>query len=413
MTANPASLHSLLFEAESSAANWAEGTSTFANRVPLVAPVELALTHPMVPSEQVNQRRQEGGKHVLMIQGGSFTTTIDWFGHGSTMVGSPTVHDTETLLGIVFGNVALSLTTSDTLTGGTASAPTTTGASGVSPGGLVRIGTGGISADGDGNGQGYPSSGHASNTLTMLVDLDGAPANGQVLYPVVQFYPSTSPTSTAVVGTRFRFLSGNYQYDCHGCYPTAVTITGLNPGQRPQFQITWGVSRWTYANATFPTTVTETRAVPAPIAAGSLHVQTPGTTTRNKIKCRAFSIDWTIGHEVEHGDGGVSVHQTISGVRRTGDMIKVSFTADADATTTTPVIPGWFTANTAKSIMWTGSCTDGSAVMAWFPNVCPSDGVPVQVADQNLNRVVFTGTAYNSSTTTSDLTLAAVILGSA
>ncbi len=404
--ANPSALGSIEYEAES---GWAEDVSTFAtHRLPLVAPIDVSgLVHSKVAPDGVYQRRQEGSQYILMTQGGSFKTKLDLAGHGATTAGSPTVDAIETFLGLDFGNVGLSASASTTLTGGTAAAPTTTASATFPAGGLCRVGALG---DADGDGQMYPITTHVTTTLTLAAALRATPANGAVLYPVVQLYPSSAPTSNAITGTRFRLQTANLQYTCHGCWPMSASISGLAPGGRPQIEVTWGVSRWGYSTGTFPSTVTSNRYNPAPVAAGSLHINSVGTSTRAEYYCRDFTLDYTLGVEMLKGPGGVGAYQDIIGATRTSDDVKVGFTVDADAATTSPVLPGWGTGTTAKSLMYTTSTAPGSAVGIWLPNVCVTS-VPIQMADGNINRFRFEGSAYTTSTTTTALTLAAFILG--
>lgn len=403
---NPSALGAICYEAESA---WGEDVTTFSTfRLPVLDAVDASgLEHAKDGPGRVEQYRTAGSQHVLMTMGGSFKMKLDLTGHGSTMVGSPTLEQIETFLGIVFGNVALSASASTTLTGGTAAVPTTTASGTFSAGGLCRIGALG---DGDGDGQMYAIGTHVTTTLTLLGALNGAPVNGAVLYPVAQIYPSSSPTSTSITGTRFLLQTANLMYECHGCYPTAVSFSGLNTGERPQIEITWGVSWWRYSTATFPSAVTSDQFNPAPVAAGSFNVQTVGTTTRNARSVRGVSIDYTLGVEPLLGPGGVNAYQKIVGAVRTNDSIKITWTEDADAATTTPVLPGYGTATNSKYIVYSLSATDGSAVGFKFPKVC-IDSVGVQKADGNINRITCSGMAYTGDTTTSALTLAAMILG--
>ncbi len=404
---NPAALGSIEYEAESA---WAEAVATFAtHRIPLVAPVDCSgLTHAKVAPEAVQQRMQGGSQWILMTQGGSFKTKMDLAGHGATMVGSPTVDALETYLGIVFGNVAMSAAASSTtLSGGTATVPTTTASGTFSAGGLCRVGALG---DGDGDGQMYAITTHVTTTLTLATGLRGAPVNGAVLYPVFQLYPPSSPTTATVTGTRFRLQTANTQYTCHGCWPMAVSISGLAPGGRPQIEVTWGVSRWGYSTGTFPSAVTSNRYNPAPVAAGSLHVNTVGTATRAEHVCRDFTLDYGLVCEPLKGPGGVGQYQDIVGAKRTSATIKVGFTLDAEAATTTPLLPGWGTGTTNRSMMYTCSTADASAVGVWLPNVRATT-VPVQMADGAINRFRFDGEAHTTDTATNELTLAALVLG--
>ncbi len=407
--ANPGSLGAITYEAESSAANWAEEVTTFAtHRLPIIGAVDVSgLVHEKVESNRVEQYRNAGSQWILMTQSGQFSMTVDLVGHGVTTVGSPSLDALETFWGIVLGNAALSAAASTTLTGGTAAAPTTTASATFAAGSIAWIGALG---DGDGNGQAYAVGTHATTTLNLIGALDDIPANGAVLAPAVNIYPSSSPTSAiAITGTRFLLQTANLQYRCHGCWPMSVSFSGLNTGERPQATITWGVSRWAYSTATFPSTVTSNQYNPSPVAAGSFDIQDVGTTTRNKRSIRNFTLDYTLGVEPLMGPGGVSAYQKIVGARRIDDKCTISWTEDADAATTTPVLPGYGTGTTSKHGLYTLSTTAGSRVAFFWPKLCVTN-VATQAVDSNINRLTITAAAYTGGTLTSDLTRAMMVM---
>lgn len=400
----------LEYEAETSAALWAEAVTTFAtHRIPHIGPLDMSgLVHAKEEPGHIEHFRGAGGQWVLMGQGGSFKTKLDLCGHGATTVGSPTLDAIETFLGIPFGTVALSASASTTLTGGTAAVPTTTASGTFSAGGLCVVGSLG---DGDGDGQMYGIATHSTTTLTLLHALRGAPVNGAVLAPVAQMYLPSNPTLSTIIGTRFQALSNNMQYRLHGCYPSALSFTGLSANERPQVEITWGVSRWTEtASGTYPSAVTMNRYNPGVVAAGSLHVNTVGTATRNEIVCPSFQIDVDLGIQPIMGPGGVGQYQSTIAARRLNDSVKITFTADADSTTATPVLPGWGRDTTSRTVMYTLSTAAGSRVGFKFPKVCSST-VPVQIGDNSINRFRFEGMAYTGDTTTNDLTRSRMVMG--
>lgn len=397
------------YEAETSAALWAEAVTTFAtHRIPHIGPISLDLTHEKQEPGHLEHHRGAGGQWVLMGQGGSFKTKLDLTGHGATTAGSPTLDALETFLGIPFGAVALSASASTTLTGGTAAVPTTTASGTFSAGGLCAVGA---LLDGDGDGQMYGIATHTTTSLTLLHALRGAPVNGAVLCPVAQMYLPSDPTSSAIIGSRFQILTNNMQYRLHGCFPQALSFMGLSAGERPQLEITWGVSRWSEtASGTYPSAVTMNRYNPGVVAAGSLHVNTVGTSTRSEIKCPSFQIDVDLGIIPIRAPGGVGQYQTIIGARRTNDSVKITFTADADSVTASPVLPGWGRDTLSRTMMYTLSTAIGSRVGFKFPKVCSST-VPVQIADGGLNRFRFEGMAYTGDTTTNDLTRSRMVMG--
>lgn len=401
-------LGSITYEVESS---WAENVNTYTtHRIPNLMPVDVSgLVQAKIAPDFTEQYRGAGHAYIKGVMGGSFKTTLHLSGHGSTMAGSPSVDAVETFKGIVFGNVALSLTTSQTVTGGTASVPTMSGATGVSAGGLVRVGALG---DGDGDGQMYPVATHAASNLTLLAALRGAPVNGAVVYPVVQFYTSSAPTTSAITGTRFEIMTANTQYRCHGCWPMSAAITGLNPSETPKLEVTWGVSWWTDAGTTtFPSTVTSNRYLPAPVAAGSLHVNAVGTATRAEYVYRNLTININLGTEPLKGPGGANAYQEIVGAVRSGsEEWTIEFTLDSEAAGTT-TLADWGRSEINRSMMLTLSTVDGKAVGIWMPKVC-STTVPVQIADGQ-NRVRFAGKLHTSDTLTSELTRARAVIGEA
>lgn len=405
---NPDLFGSFTYEAET---GWAENVNTYTtHRIPTIGPPDVSgLVHNKTTADFTEQYRGAGHTYVLMTQGGSFTTTLDLTGHGATTAGSPSVDAIETFLDGVFGGTgAFSLATSQTATGGTATIPTMSGATGVTAGGVVRVGALG---DGDGDGQFYPVSTHSSSNLNLLVGLRGSPVNGAVVYPTRMIFSNSSPTSSAIAGRRFEIMTANTQYRCHGCFPMSVSFSGLGPGGRPQIAITWGVSWWTDAGTTtFPSVVTSNRYLPSPVAAGSLHVQAVGTATRNELVCRDFTIDYNLGVEALRGSGGVNQYQDIVGAVRTGlESCTIGFTVDAEAAGTTSFADWGRSLTTNRSVAYTLSPNIGSAVGFWFPKVCVTT-VPVLMRDGNINRFRFTGVAHTSDTLTSEVTRARMLL---
>jgi hypothetical protein len=396
---NPGALGAVTYEAESAFAEDTDTTTTL--RLPTIGPVDVSgLQHAKIDPDRTRQYRMDGSGWILGTMSGSFKTKMYLSGHGSVTTGAISITAVETLLGIIFGN-AVTTATGTTLTGGTANIPTTTDSGTLDPGDLCFIGALG---DGDGNGQCYAVATHTAANLTLLTDLQGAPVNGAVRYGGTTIYPSSDPTATTISSLRMLLQTANLQYLCHGCYPTAVAISGLNPGEVPTIEVTWAVAWWEYKASTFPSAVATDTSNPAAVAAGSLFVNTVGTATSSIRTYRNFSIEYTLGVETLKGPGGVNPYQDIVGCRRTPDSIKVSWTEDADAATTSPVLAGYGTSTNRKHVLWTGSTADGSRIAMYMPNVCISN-VAVQKMDSNLNRLSIEGMAYTGGTTTSPLTL--------
>lgn len=399
---NPFSLLEINYEAES---NFGENVDTVATyKLHLREPVDTSgMEQKKIAPGTVTAYRGEPGDWILGTFEPTFRTNLALPGHGSTTAGAVTITALETLLGLVFGNAATTATGS-TLTGGTANAPTTTDSGTLDPGDLCFIGALG---DGDGEGQCYPIATHSATTLTLLVDLQGAPVNGAVRYGGTTIYPHSAATSTNYTGIRMAIASANVQYLCHGCFPTAVAITGLNPGEVPMIDITWKAAWYEYKADTFPSAVSSDTFNPAPTAGGSLVVNTVGTSTNSSSTRRIyrdFSVEIDLGTVECRGPGGYNAYQDIVGAKRGQDSCKVSWSEYAEATTTTPELPGFGTATNRKHAMLTLSTNDGSRVAMYWPSLRVMN-VPRRIDIGGINGYRIECMAGVGATTTSALTL--------
>lgn len=399
---NPFSVMEVNYEAET---NFGEDVDTVATyKLHLREPVDTSgIEQKKIAAETVSPYRGEPGDWILGTFEPTFKTKLALPGHGSTTAGSVTITALETLLGIVFGN-AVTTATGSTLTGGTVTAPTTTDSGTLDPGDLCFIGALG---DGDGEGQCYPISTHSTTTLNLLVALQGAPANGAVRYGGTTIYPHSDATNSNYTGVRMAIASANTQYLVHGCFPTSVAISGLNPGQVPMIDITWKGAWFEYKSSTFPSTVSSDTFNPAATAAGSLVVNPVGTTTNTSSTRRIYrdlSIEIDLGTIECRGPGGYNAYQDIVGAKRGQDSCKLSWSEYAEATTTTPELPGWGTSTTRRHAMLTLSVSDGSRVAFYFPSLRVMN-VPRRIDIGGVNGYRIECMAGVGPTTTSALTL--------
>lgn len=364
---NPTALMECEYAAET---NFGETTTTTGTyKLSLREPIDCSgIEQKKIASGLVSPYRGEPGDWILGTFEPTFKTKLALPGHGSTTAGVVATSALETLLSLVFGNVA-STATGSTLTGGTASVPTTTDSGTLNPGDLCFIGSLG---DGKGEGQCYPVATHSTNSLTLLVDMQGSPANGNVRYSGRTIYPHSAGTSTDYTGIRMGIRSHNVQYLVHGCFPTAVAITGLNPGELPMIDITWKGAWFEYQNTSIPTATSTDTFNPAATAAGSLVVNTVGASTNTTSTRRIYrdmSIEIDLGTIECRGPGGYNQYQDIVAAKRGQDSCKLSWSEYAEATTTTPALPGFGTSTNRKHAMLTLSTADGSRVAFYFPSL--------------------------------------------
>lgn len=403
MSAYPGAEAAVEYEAET---NFGEDVTTFATlRLPMRGPLDLSgMQQAKVDSERTEQYRNAGSQWMLAGFGGSFKTRMFLPGHGSPTSGATALTALETLYGIIFGNADVSAANGTTFTGGTAAVPLTT-ASGTY--GAGSMGFAGVLGDARGNGQPFAVGTHAGTSLNLLTALPAAPNAADVCFSGVNIYPSENPTSNAVQSVRMRCMTPNQRYECHGVVPTDVVISGLNPGEYPEAEITWSPSWWRFSTATFPSSVATDTTNPGMVAAGSFFVQDVGTVTRAVRSYRNLQIAYKLGIELLRGPGGVNAYQTVIGARRARDTIKWTWTEDCDDNSANPAIPLLGTATTSKHALLGLSTAAGSRLAIYSPNMCIVN-VPQQRVDQNLNRMTIEAMAYTGLTTTNDRTLSAL-----
>lgn len=410
---NSAALQAVLYASE---AAFCEVSSTFGTALNLVENVDLAgLARGKTPVPIVKQYPFEGVQHIAEpFDGKTFKLKMPLTGLGATTAGAVPSSDLVTFLGLVIGNAGNALATGGTLTGGTAAVPTTSMASGAVAGALVRAGA---IADGRFGGQFVPVGAHSGSALTLLLAGGGVPTNGDVLYSGKVVYPSvlTGPTFEAITSLRFRILTSNGQYDLRGCFPVgAPVLSGLNPGETPMVEVTFGVAHVTTASTTFPSATVSQKHAPNPVANGSFAIQQVGTTTRAVIDgFRKIEIDlgWT-GVGIK-GPGGNYEGQVIQSAKRVPGMPTLSVTIDKEATGTET---WWDRAivdpNTAPywHAYYSACCADGRAFGIGWKRLAICDAQPIQINDDGWNRQRVKFEAQIGATKTTDLTASPYVL---
>jgi hypothetical protein len=405
MASKSAQLWSVSYENESA---FGEDTDTAGVRLRPVGQVDVTgLTFATQDIGIIRQYPSEAAENVRMPKGGSFSLDIPLTGLGSTAASAPAASALATLLGRVLGTTAAGLSTGDTCTGGTAAIPTTTGATGVTAGALVRIGAKG---DARADGQWLAVGTHSGNNLNLLTAAPGAPAAADVLYCSRMVYPSeTAGTFETVTSLRFELKSSMQQYLCHGCYPTAAELTGLNPGELPMVKITFAVAWWELKSETFPDSTSPDTFTPSPVVAGSFFFNVVGTATRSVVSIRKFSMNLALDNKPERGPGGVNEFQDIIGCNRGPAKCTISFTVDSEAAGTDTYGDLFDTSENSRvrrHALYSMSVGDGRALGLYFPNLkWIGNARQPQMNDDGVARKTFEMEATTGPTTTSDLTL--------
>jgi len=406
----PSALASVLYSPESS---WAETSTTFSTRLPVVGAVDVSgLQQAKLDTMRVVQLAQGAEAQVTGFQGGSFKTKLWLPGHGSTTSGATSATSIPTLLAYALAQGSgATPPAGTTLTGGTATAPTTTASATFTAGQLCRIGANG---DSRGNGQFYAVTSHVTTTLNLKTGMSGAPSNGDVLYSAETIYISELPSTTSITGLRFTAMSANLQYNMHGCWAKSISFGIPVNGELPFVEIEWGVSRWTYGNATFPTTTTPENFAPAPGggAGASFFFNTYGTATRATRSIRAntnAAINVALNNIPIIGVGSVGTTQAIVGCQRGPAKITFEWTEDAPTVTTSPQLETDF--ETISHGLLTLSNTAGTAMGLYMPKMIPTGSKPVQFNDGGINRIKHTYQCAADETQTTNLLASALRIG--
>lgn len=382
-------------------ASFAVASTTFGARVPIISPVDPSgLTQAKIVNPATVQYLGDGGEPIMGILGGSIKMDLHLPGHGSTTAGAITLQEHEDLLGYAIGRAAAT-GAGTTATGGTVTAPTTTSSGAFAPGEILWFGS---LADAKGDGQPAVVSTCVTTTTNLLTALPAAPANTDVIAGSVMIYPDEDVGTAAVQSMRFRQLTANQQYACHGCFQTGTAISGFGSGETPKASIDWAVSRWSPVSVTFPSATAVDTFQPAPTAAGSLFVQAVGTTTRQTYVCRDFQLNITTPTQPLMGPGGVDASQVIVGAQRLKHEVTVSFTVDAQTASATPTWPARFSATTRYHVLFNANgAATGKRVAVYLPNACFEGSQIVQSSTDGINRERITLRGYTGTDTTSAL----------
>lgn len=386
-------------------AAWAEASGgVFGTRLPMIGAVDVTgLKQAMLVPDRTTQLRNEITQGVPGVFGGSFKTKFMLTGHGSTAAGILVLNALETLLGIVIGNVVASRATGamTATAGGSVTALNVSLANGTLAGALIRCG---LLADTRGNGQFALTTTHATSIITLLTAIDGILNNGDAIYNPAMVYPTENPVGTNdITSTRWLLQTANIVFECRGCYPKAITIAGLNPAEEPSVEIEWGVSVFTPVNTPLVNATAVQTFAHAPVANGSLFLNTFGNSARVKYSIRSFQLTYQLGIAEQMGPGGLSTNQVVVGCKRIRDNISVEFTIDADNTTATPDFLTKWKALTPFQLLYTISVADGSAMAICAPFIIPDGDAPTQLAQKGLNAAKFRARCGSDNSKATDL----------
>jgi len=368
-------------------ATYNEDSDTFDERLPVInAPNEMVagLEQTKVSVEPTHMYQNDGVHEARGVFGGSSISS----------------RAVSRALGRWLGveNIALD---GGTLTGGTSATEFAVTGATLASGSLARIGALG---DDDGNGQFYCIDNAA--TTTVLNALAGTPQAADVIYASAMVHPAEDDTAATITSERYAILTANQRYKAHGCYCSALSFTGWNPGEIPRVDATINTVRWApESSTTWPSDVSVDAYTPAPCAGGSFFYNTVGTPTLQVADIRdvQFSVDLQTVPLPGHSTDFARV--MYNGVRRVKCQGSLEFTVDSEAAGTDTWGDLWNASSPAYiHFMLTLSAEDGSAVGIYAPK-CLITGVrPTQTDMNGVNAKRISLRCLTGDTATTDLT---------
>ncbi len=409
MTACTTRIQALLYKNEASFGETATEMGS-ATRLKTASLIDMSsFQQPMLEPSKVNQYQNEISKGMPGPMGGSFTFSMYLCGHGSSTSGATAITALGELLSWVLGGGNVTASSGHTVGNGSSASSIVTAATPPTfdVGGLFRIGA---KNDGRADGQWNVVDTFSGTTLLGEVAFAAAPTLGDVIYSAETIY--TAETSCDTTAKRFLIKTADLQLVVHGCFPTAIRISGLRAGEIPMAEITVGYSWFEPVSTTFPDTTSADDFVAAPSGAGSANIQVYGTVTRATYQLRDLQIDFTLGVQPVMSNDGPSGYGPVTGAKRVPSTCTVTCVVDAAGASATPA---WWTAwatNAAHHALFSISTAAGSAMAFYFPYLVFAGPRPTQTDVDGLNRVRFQFRAGTDTTeSTDDLSLSMMRVG--
>lgn len=270
--------------------------------------------------------------------------------------------------------------------------------------GAIRVG-----AKGDGRADGQfvvPGSIDAFRNVTLLTAMAGTPTNADTMFAAQVAYPIET------VGVSKRFWHGRTdsgaQYHFLGCHLNSLKMN-FPIGGLPT--VNWGYryAYWARSAIAMPTASSMEVCEVAPIAGGSVYLQTVGTATRSVISPSEINLSLDIGLAEQVGPAaGMGTYQYIHNFSRLRCIPTVSFLVPWSTTYDGSLYTADGTDTTHKHILVSLSCGNSTACGFYLPRCYPVGPVP---AIENYNGMSYQRLTYRGregAVTTSDLTRSAI-----
>ena len=370
-------------------------SNTYDTRVP-VEEATFEFTQERLPDLALQSRQNERQPGYLGTRECRITLRMPWYGHNSGATGALTETVLQSLLGDGLGG---NDTTGTGVTSGSGAGTEGVGDfDAASTAGLIYLV--GTKGDGGGDGQAVVVSNTTGDALT---NMPAAPSSDQVYATQVAYPTETNPSVTK------RFLLGftttNAQYHALGCQLESVSIS-TPIGGKPEVTLVYRGAYWDRGAETIPHGVTMPASNWAPVAGGSVFINSVGTATRATVTPSAIEFSVDMGLSPNVGPGGTGIYQYIVGWERT--MAKPRLTMTIPWVTTYETIFDTDGSNTThQHILITCNPTAGRSVGLYLPRAYVAGARPTFTDNSGLLYQTITWEGREGTTTTNDLTRSA------
>lgn len=404
MTATLFRLQEVLYNTEASFLENAQSpaSNTYANRIPIIS-ATCSLEQSREDDQTVQSRKNVTRPGFVGLRTGTIelvtlvpglttdpaasTITANWctdlMGYG---LGGSTVGDD--------GGTITSATDGDTFV--------TTGVTLITPGTVIRVGA---KNDTRADGQAGVVSTWSAGSTQLLTALPATPASPDAVRVCANLYPTdTNPTQT--IRMLFALTDTGAQFHCMGCQLESFTdeydVASGRPARR-----TWKyrIAYWDRTAVTTPSSVAMPNADTAPIAGGSLFVNTFGTATRAIEECGSISLSLNMGLIPQLGPrASQEPYGNITGWVSTGCIPTLTWTIPYSTQPATDFDLDGSNNTVFKHALFVTNGTAGRLQGFYLPRMFPVGAKPTYTSVNGLTYVTKTMRGTESTTTTSELT---------
>lgn len=375
------------------------GSLTYDKRLPPID-ATFEVIQERLPDAALQNRQNERRPGYLGTRECKVTLTFPWYGHNTAATGALTETVLHELVSDALGGS--DLTGVGGAVGSTGPSATSLGTdhtATLTRGSIVLVGS-----KGDSRADGQATVLDDQTTAgDLLVALPAAVQAADVIYATQVQYPTESPSVTK------RFMLGwsetGAQYHALGCQLESITLN-IPIGGGPEIVLAYRGAYWDQGAVTVPSATAQETSNWAPVAGGSMFLQTAGIATRATVTPAAVNLTIDMGLAQKNGPGGVGTYQYITGWERTFARPSLEITLPWSTTYQT-LFRSDGSDTTHKHILFGFSPTPGRAAGFYLPRASVEGSHPAFTDNEGLLYQSVTFQGREGTDTTNDLTRSA------